>query len=195
MKKLLIFLAFVPLVSFGQFSKGTKMIGGNISFSSSKYNSEPNLPSYNNYFSGNSHLGFFLNESFAIGPAINFTNIKTPFFNPTTNSIGYRNTNSYGGGVFVRKFLPISEKFYFSLQGEGLVGRTKGEDDPENDTTLRLSIQPMFTFMPNKNWGFDIGVSQLYFRSNWSDSQLRERHFQASLGQVSLGVNYFFGRN
>ncbi|SMD43469.1 hypothetical protein SAMN00777080_2061 [Aquiflexum balticum DSM 16537] len=198
MKKLLFLLAFVPLVSFGQFSKGTKMIGADLSYTSIKYEISSDVPTTNTFFSVTGHMGFFMSESFALGPIVNVFANNTPSFNPVTNLFEDRKTNGLAGGIYARKFFTISEQFFFSLEGRGLIGTINRDENSssgeEKNTRLNLSFRPVFTFMPNRKWGFDAGIGQIYYSSNWTNSSIRERYFQTNLGQVSLGVNYFIGR-
>ncbi|MCH7414921.1 hypothetical protein MM213_15580 [Belliella sp. R4-6] len=196
MKKLLILLAFVPLVSFGQFSKGTKMIGGNASYFSSKteigFLSEP----ARSVFSMNGHLGFFVSESLVVGPKINVSRAKYPFLNPSTNQFFFTELNGISGGLFVRKFFQLNESFYFSLEGSGMIGKTSRASGiptvETSETQYRIAITPAFTFMPNKKWGIEAGVGELSYNSKWSN--IENSDFRANLGQVNLGINYFFGR-
>lgn len=198
MKKLLFLLAFVPLVSYGQFSKGTKYVGGNLMFYSSKTDMETaNTPAYT-IFSVNGQMGFFLNDSWAVGPAVNFITSKRPSINPVTNLFEDSKISGFAGGLFARKFFTITNNFFFSLEGKGLIGNVKRDLNStfyeKSSTRLYFSIRPAFTFMPNQKWGFDASIGEILYQSNWSMNYAEEKNFQVNFGQVNLGVNYFFGR-
>lgn len=198
MKKLLILLAFVPLVSFGQFSKGTKYVGGNLTYSNSKADfTNSNTPS-TSIFSLNGQLGYFVNDSWAVGPVINYFSFNRPNLNPVSNLFEDSRIMGYAGGLFARKFFSISEKLFFSMEGKGLVGNINRDVNPsfyeERSTRVYLSIKPAFTFMPNQKWGFDASIGEIFYESNWNANYLENRNFQINFGQINLGVNYFFGK-
>ncbi|MCH7399894.1 outer membrane beta-barrel protein [Belliella sp. DSM 107340] len=198
MKKLLILLAFVPMASFGQFSKGTKYVGGNMTYFSTKTNFSASNNPANTLFSLNGQTGFFINESWAVGPVVNFVSSNRPNINPVTNLFEDLKVSGFAGGLFARKFFSISEKFFFSLEGKGLVGTINRDLNSslyeESSTRVYLSLRPAFTFMPNQKWGFDASIGEVFYQSNWNTGYLEENNFQINLGQVNLGVNYFFGR-
>jgi len=59
MKKMLCLLAFMPLVAFGQFSKGTKSIGGLMLYNANKADNYGGNQPPTTYFSIDSQIGFF----------------------------------------------------------------------------------------------------------------------------------------
>lgn len=198
MKKLLFLLAFVPLVSFGQFSKGTKYVGGDLMYYSNNLDyGATNSPS-SKTFSTNVQMGFFLNDSWAVGPVVNYISSNRPSINPVTNLFESSKINGFAGGLFARKFFTITDKFFFSLEGKGLIGNLSRDENAamfnEGGTRLNISLLPAFTFMPNQKWAFDAGIGEISYRSNWYANYINEQNFNINLGQVNLGVNYFFGR-
>lgn len=198
MKKLLFLLAFLPFVSYGQFSKGTKYVGGNLMFYSSKsILGMANIPA-STIFSVNGQIGYFLNDSWAIGPAVNFISSKRPNINPVTNLFEDSKVSGFAGGLFASKFFPITDNFFFSLEGKGLIGNVRRDINStlyeESSTRLYLSLRPAFTFMPNQKWGFDASIGEILYQSNWSMNYSEEKNYLVYFGQVNLGVNHFFGR-
>ncbi|MGY6521449.1 MAG: outer membrane beta-barrel protein [Mongoliitalea sp.] len=196
MKKLLVIIFFLPLISFGQFAKGTKYLGGDILLNSSKIDFADDISSRNNLFSISSQLGFFLNDSWAIGPAVNFSTSNNPSLNPVTNLFEDRRITGYAGGLFARKFFSISENFFFSLEGKGLIGSINREpailNDNENKTRFRFSLSPIFTFMPTKKWAFDARIGEVSYESNWNSNISNNSNFRFNFGSINLGFNYFF---
>lgn len=199
MKKLLILLAFVPLVSFGQFSKGTKYVGGSMSYNSLKVGTGDGSAPASSYLAFQGQLGIFINESIAIGPIANFFSSSNHNLNPVTNLYENMKITGIAGGLFARKFFSISESFFFSLEGKGLVGTINRDLNSslfeESSTRLHISLLPAFTFMPNQKWSFDASIGDLSYQSNWNANFIEDRNFNVNFGQVSLGLNYFFGRN
>jgi hypothetical protein len=197
MKKLLILLAFMPILSYGQFSKGTKFIGGTVSYSSFKIQADEENSKPNTFFNLNSNVGFFVSESFAIGPELEiFTNTQ-PYLN-FNNQFEEVKSSGILGGVFARKFFKISEVFLFSLEGKGLVGNVKQNESiitqEISSTSFHFAFRPVFTFLPSKKWAFDAGIGELSYSINSLNSLSQMDSFMVNLGQITLGVNYFFNR-
>ncbi|MCH7410026.1 hypothetical protein MM239_11525 [Belliella sp. DSM 111904] len=200
MKKIFILVFFMPILSFGQFSKGEKFVGGNMSYYSSKIKYAPSNNPSTTLFSLNSQFGFFVSQSLAVGPAVNFVSSSQPNLNPATNLFQTSKISGLAGGLFIRKFFTISDSFFFSLEGKGLAGRVNRDlSSPflyeEHSTRVHLSFYPAFTFMPNQKWGFDATIGEASYQSNWYTNPSEESNFQVNFGQVKIGVNYFFGRN
>lgn len=198
MKKILFLLAFVPLVSFGQFSKETKFIGGTMAYTSFKDNNNGGSPPSSTYFSFESQLGFFVNESFSIGPVLGAYANNLPTINPVTNLFENRKFNGFSGGVFARKFYKVSEHLLFSLEEKAMVGNVSRSESffqtDSRNTRFLFSFRPVFTFMPQDRWAFDAGIGEISYSINWNNMMADTDHFTANLGQVRLGVNYFFNR-
>ncbi|WP_143959147.1 outer membrane beta-barrel protein [Litoribacter populi] len=198
MKKLLFLVFFLPLVSYGQLSKGTKFVGGDMVYSAHTvnygYSSEPT----STMFSLNGQVGYFLSDSWAVGPMVNYITNNRPNINPVTNLFEDIRVTGIAGGLFARKFFTISDNFLFSLEGKGLAGNiNRGVNRDiynESSTRVYLSLRPAFTFMPNPKWGFDASIGEIFYQSNWTDYYLETTNFRISFGHVNLGVNYFFGR-
>lgn len=73
------------MVSFGQFSKGTKFVGGTTYYTSYTDKSQGGSPPPSTNFLFERQLGFFLNESLAIGPLLGAYADSYASINPATN--------------------------------------------------------------------------------------------------------------
>jgi hypothetical protein len=186
MRKILVMLLFLPTLGFAQFTQGGKLVTGNASHSRVVYNSIYDTRWNTSIF--NLGTGFFVSESFVIGPLLEFTrqHSKQNFTN--------RISSSAKGGVFVRKFYPLSEKFFIALDGNVLAGVSSENDkiqkNKNSEFTYSVSFTPMLTYLPSKKLGFNATFGGLsYNRNNLDKTSI----FIASLGQVGLGLNYFIG--
>ena len=191
---LLCILLLVPFISNAQFQKGTKFVNGVFTYDSYKYlESEP----ASNFLIFGAGIGFFVNRSFALGPVLETSRRVLYNINPVTNQYEKNRSASILGGIFVRKFFPISEKFLFSLEGRTLVGRNVREisvmgSKPESNT-LRIQARPVFTFLPNSKWAFEAGVGNILYEKNSPHQPFLDTDvFRASLGEVNFGISYFF---
>jgi hypothetical protein len=198
MKKLLILLAFVPMLSYGQFSKGTKFVGGNFNINTFDFQSTQSNYGPTTYLALNGNLGFFISESFAIGPDMKVVSNSQSYTDPYSNESGKFKDNNILGGIFARKFFPITEMFLFSVEGKGLVGNSKqnaafGREEV-SETSLHIGFRPIFSFLPTKRWAFDAGIGEISFNKNIQNVASNSNAFNFRLGHVTLGVNYFFNR-
>lgn len=197
MKKLLILLIFMPLVSFGQFSKGTKFIGGTTFYTSDTDKSQGGSPPPTTNFLLEGQVGFFLNESLAVGPVLGAYVNSYASINPATNLYEKKKYSGFSGGVIARKFYPLTDDFLFSLEGKAIVGNVNREEtyyqSESRDTRFLFAFRPVLTFMPHQRWALDAGIGEISYSINGSATTDRDT-FSANFGLVRLGVNYFFNR-
>lgn len=187
----------MPLVSFGQFSKGTKFIGGTTYYNSYTDKSQGGSPPPTTNFLFEGQLGFFLSESFVIGPVLGAYADSYSSINPATNLYEKRNYSGFSGGVFARKFYSLSDHFLFSLEGKATVGNVNRAESyyqsDSRDTRFLFAFRPVFTFIPHHRWAFDAGIGDISYSINGSSMTDRDT-FTVNFGQVRLGVNYLFNR-
>jgi hypothetical protein len=198
MKIIFLFLVFLPLVSFGQFHKGAKYIGGTMTYTSSQDNLNGRMSPNNTQFRWEGQLGIFLNESLSIGPVFDGYADNQMIINPVTNLYESRKFRRFSGGVFARKFFNLTETFLFSLEGKSIVGNVSRparffEEDSRSISFLFV-FRPVFTFIPHEKWAFDASIGEISYSVNSNHPMVDRNHFMANIGQVRLGVNYFFNR-
>jgi len=188
---------FLPSVSFGQFQKGTKYIGGAVSYTSIQDRLGSIAPP-STQFRLDGQVGIFLNESLAIGPVIDVYANTYNTINPVTNLYEPRKYNGYSGGIFARKFFNLTDTFFFSLEGKSIIGNVSRPETyfEEEHTSLSLlfAFRPVFTFLPNNRWAFDASFGEISYSANWHHPGVDNNYFTANLGQVRMGVNYFFNK-
>jgi hypothetical protein len=116
MKKLstLLFWTFLLLTtSQAQIKKGSLLLGGDLSFYSSKTNGGSNSNTENDFLIAPS-IGKAVKDNTFLGGQLNIRFGKNYLdYNPTED---YRR-HSYGAGVFYRKYKMLANKFYLFLQG------------------------------------------------------------------------------
>ncbi len=96
-----------------QIKKGSKLLGGGISFGVTESGSSPNETEYKN-FSINPSIGFVTKDNQAVGFNLFYTRNTTIVSGVPDNDV---KSNGYGAGVFLRRYLPLGKSFY--LFGEG----------------------------------------------------------------------------
>lgn len=200
MKKFLFtLLLFIPVISYGQFFKGEKFIGGNLIFSTQTSNNLGNtIESKVNNFAINPSISFLLSDNFALGGQVGYSS-----FSQKNNSVGGNfneyQSNGFSIGMNARRFFSISEKFMFSLNG--LIDFNRGTATNSNNSvdsktqTYQLStiIRPNFLFFPSSKWGFEAGLGSLHYSYSRSlSTDVSRNYFHLDYGFFSLGLFYFF---
>lgn len=196
MKYLLLLLFLVPFSVSAQFTKGTIVLGGNISFTSIKQNiNTADYPS-SNYLTVNPSIGTFISSSFSVGVFGQISSQKTPNINVVTNLFESQKSVSQIYGVFARKYFSISDNFMISLNGKAGLGSNTRNGDSDNKTNqLLISISPALTFLPHAKWGIEAGFGQVSYEKNSQPYYASETdRFIADLGSLSFGINYYLNR-
>lgn len=181
-----------------QFVKGDKFIAGG--FSVSVQNS-----SEDNFYDGKyrsfqvyPEVGFFLNERYAVGGGFSFLTTT----NKSDVSQGtYQDHKVLGLGVdlFVKRYFPITEKFFFSMDGSVSYDRRRattdygGSESKEKSYIVGLNVSPSLIFFPSPNWAIEgsIGGFNLSHSRGLSDDS-KSTSFGLDYGSFSLGFAYFF---
>jgi len=172
----------LPIIAFAfslfttahaQIKKGGTWLGGSIGYSESKTDNpgttlDPKLKSVGVYPA----IGFVVKDNLVFGVALSYASTKYD------NANGYkdRKDKSYGGGIFLRKYVPIVNRFY-------IFGETSAfyRDNRSNWTTTdyygnltkykssgwdgNVTISPGVSFALNKSLQLETGFSNLFFAS------------------------------
>jgi hypothetical protein len=169
---LLIILSISSLAN-AQFSKGSILLGGQISFSG--YSS-------NNYYGDqNSHAGNFnislgkaIQENTVIGINLSYLPYTTSNYYSSYNPgpIAYSN-NGYGIGVFYRKYKSLGKEFY--IFGEAGAEYTGSTETGKNDSAIKvltgssssgiIYLMPGIAYKISKKFFLEITIPNLFAAS------------------------------
>lgn len=219
-KRLLFILPFL-LLSFGVFAqlqKGSKILGGTISYSSSSRTannsgvvgggSSLTVNQYNN----SPFLGYFLSDRTVVGLMFDINN----FSSETTSNSGstFKNEQSqFGFGPFVRRYFPV--KKWAAFYGQAEIGFNSGKNTFRSGsnssnlisesstnsfsvgTTVGLAIFPT-------NWmSLDLAINPLSFthlKTKNENNVLPENsntnnfNFNLSTESIGIGAHFFFNK-
>jgi len=199
MKYLTLIAILLPLTSLGQFTKGDKLIGGRLSLYTQRAPGSPNgsyAPKVID-FSVLPEIGIFLNEKFAIGGNIGyFLRKEEVIIFPGTTS----NNDSHGisVGLFLRRYFKISDNFFISLDGNSFYQKDVSENSSSSETksySIGVSVRPVFSFLPSKNWGLEAGIGNISFYHTKNETFDRKvDNFYLNYGQLNFGLTYYFRR-
>ena len=111
----------VSTMSYSQIKKGSILLGGSVGFSSSKTTEvQPNSwvgeTKKNSLFLSPS-VGVAIQDNLVLGADLTFASIRGKYNSPALET---NKSTGYGGGVFIRKYWQLANKFY--VFGNGRVG-------------------------------------------------------------------------
>jgi hypothetical protein len=119
-----VFVCTLLSTSYAQINKGTVWIGSNFSYAVNK----PKPDQQTNFLKTRTvsilpSFGIAVKENVVLGIFGNYTNVFSEY--QTTSYYNKRDEKTYGGGLFVRRYVPVFKRFY--LYGEGRLGYNKSE--------------------------------------------------------------------
>lgn len=198
-------LLTVSIHVFAQFTKGDKVLGGALYISTQHAPESPSggLADKSNSLSITPNFGVLLNENLELGLQAGLT--SNAYENSATGYINEYNSNSWNGGLYIRRYYTMSEKFLFAIKGDFnyTTGKTHSEttytstnETIENNSrakSLHLGLSPNFIFFPSTNWSLQASIGNIgYTFLKNSDEEHGANLFNITYGTVGLGVSYYF---
>jgi Autotransporter beta-domain len=173
MRKLIaitIIIFICTLSSSAQITKGSIFLGGDFIFTSSN--------------SGQTSSNSIKSRNFGISPAIGLVvqnnllaGVKLNYYHASSkdNSGNRQEINSWGGGLFLRKFKRIRESdFYFFIQGDlstafgdEIIGENSANQVKVNSNSYSLDIYPGVNYRLSKKLLLETGLNS-FFRVGYS---------------------------
>jgi hypothetical protein len=195
MKKLLLLTVIsivIASISHAQITKGTILLGGDLSATFQKTDSEPRAK-YTSYYI-NPALGFTVKDNHVLG------------FNATfghSNS-SYQQTrderDTYGAGVFYRRYLTLGKGFY--LFGQANAGYSQEDadryshstfaGDKHRQHTVGVNLYPGITYTVNKRIHLELGMNNLV---GLNYSTRKEKHYYPGFYSESKSSGFNFRTN
>jgi hypothetical protein len=146
--------------TYGQFKKGSTLLGGDISFNTNK--AESITPAYENKSTAFTFSPVFakaIKDNLFLGGTLSFGSSKG-----TYNSNGETKDETYYAGVFVRKYKPVFGKFNAFVQAGITGGKFNSTAKDVNVDTKSES----FTVFASISPGISVGVSKkLYLEAGF----------------------------
>jgi len=165
MKKALPFLVAslcVTIIAKAQITKGTVLIGSNLSYITSNFSDSLNELEQSSFNFAPS-VGVAVKENVVIGLRAYLGTGKTKYgiSNPE-----YK-TNLYGAGLFVRRYVPLGKAVYLFGEGElyGILNNGKqtgsGFKYTLKETRAGLSLYPGISYVVSKHFQLEAGLNNL----------------------------------
>lgn len=181
-----------------QFVKGDRFIAGGYSVSVQNSSEDSFYEGKHRSFQVYPEVGFLLNERYALGGGFNFLSTRNK---SDLGQGSYQDHKVLGLGVylFVKRYFPITEKFFFSMDGSVSYDRRRattdygGAESKEKSYSVGLNVSPSLMFFPSPNWAIEgsIGGINLNHSRGLSDDS-KSTSFGLNYGSFSLGFAYFF---
>ena len=154
-----VFVCTLLTTSYAQINKGTIWLGSNFSYSQSKDRPGQQLVD-------REKKSVFVSPSFGVAIKENLVlGIFGNYFNARTKNDGYfidQKENWYGGGLFIRKYIPVVKRFY--MYGEGRLGftsyktKTYWNDGYQSSTSKPKGWTTALIFTPGISYAITPGI-------------------------------------
>ena len=214
----LFFTVSICSLASAQIKKGDIMLGGNLDYTNSS-------TTYNGVGTGTKNKGTALTIDPSFGKAIK-DNLVLGFnvdYTHSTNSTaepsnGSMTGNGFGAGIFLRKYIPLGNHFYFFGQTalSGTYGHSHTDQAPgyqpvtdvTNSTGFSLTFFPGIAYAINRRWQLETGLANFFGISYYHQKETQT--FTGSADQTAtsnvfsvsselssssflVGVRYFIG--
>ncbi|MBS1609467.1 MAG: hypothetical protein JSS70_12055 [Bacteroidetes bacterium] len=171
MKKIFILLFFATSICYSslnaQITKGSFFTGGNIGGSIQKVEAYSNdVPYEQKGLTISPVFGKVVKENLVFGLDATISFYNSTQYNETTT----QKMNSYGGGIFLRRYKSIGKAFYLFLQSrlgyrfekyDYILGGLKTQDYKRH--TVNLTATPGVSYALNKRLHLETGLGNLFY--------------------------------
>ncbi len=179
-KNFYLFLVFISasLASNAQITKGSILLGGNIGFSTTTYNSSSPTEQKTTFLSLAPTYGWAVKENMVLGFDLDY-NYQSYNYPGTDKSTG----NIYGAGIFLRNYKNLGGRFYIFGQGR-LGGSYNTSKDLTLSTTptqeidtkgysLALDLYPGIAYSVSNRLMLETGFPDIFYvRYNHGEQQM-----------------------
>jgi len=199
---------FVPSRLQAQIQKGSKFIGGGLSAGKTMYSESPGNSTQVRQplsLSVGPAFGVLLNDQLALGFSFQYGRSIIYSYENGSDRSKWR-VNSFSPAIFIRRYIPIAEKFWFTVEGNlsytTISSKWKNHYNNRvyesgNDWDyLTASFYPAFNFFPSPSWCFEARIGTLAYQlAGLSGSGGKSHGFMLDYGTVNLRLSYFWGLN
>jgi len=198
------------VISFSTYSQteiGKKFIGGQLNISEEDRSWESSSKGSHDQFdfSFRPNCGYFIKDNLAVGADLNFTNSTTHYVYENVDDSKIK-SNTYGLGVFARRYVSIYDNFKFFLNGRiGYDYTRESYDSGNGDNTshtnqISLGVAPGLVYFVNSHISIESQFGSLYYTHSDgvseenSDAKSHSNDYGISLNTTSLyfGLSYYF---
>ncbi|MDB2657159.1 outer membrane beta-barrel protein [Crocinitomicaceae bacterium] len=163
---------FISVSSISQIVPKSRFIGGSVSMYYAK-RSTLNLDEFNTRISP--QFGKFLSEKWSIQSGFNYQYRSFEIKNEFDGSIAVKNrTNVFGINIGASRYIPITDKFYFTLNAFAsgnfaLTENIEPETSNRSNIPVNIGVGPGVTYFPHPRWMVQANFGALQFQTNFND--------------------------
>jgi hypothetical protein len=190
----LLFVCSLVVSTRAQINKDAIWLGGQVSFSQTNDKSlGSSTTNKTTGYSINPAMGKAVKDNLVVGISASYQHSKNKS-GSTTNS----NYNSYGGGVFIRKYVPVISQLYLFGDARLFVNRGIEKGYPGSGYTknkywdISISASPGIAYAVSKSIQIESGVNSLFsarYQSRNSKQGFTEGKYNSFAGGVLLDSN------
>lgn len=165
-RTILLMIAFITLtVAQAQISKGSTFLGGSINFSNSNRNNTGTAGTLSSINIAPA-IGKAINTNLIAGIKLNYSHSKAKDYD------GYApfSSDSYGGGFFIRKYIPIINRVYLfgdaSINGYSFKSNGDVQSPYPYESkgwSVNLTLEPGISLAVTKSFYIDLSINNLVF--------------------------------
>lgn len=172
MRKIVLLLCSVSVFSFfasAQITKGSKLLGGGISFGRTK--SDPNSNSSLTNLANNSvglSAGVAIRENFIVGGNLQYGHTTYKYKNNTGTPESVNKNNNYSAGGFARRYFPLGKNFYlfgqaglnFGINNQDNLWGTNGKAETKG-WIVSISAAPGISYALTRKFQLELSFNDL----------------------------------
>lgn len=149
-------------ITKAQITKGSTFIGGQISGSSYKQENGSSSVQKQSSLVFSPAIGTAIKQNLIAGIDLTYAHTKYEYSPSPANE-----SNSFGGGLFLRRYASIANRFYFFLQGRAGYYHDKSENNngstayKNTSNSFNLSLYPGVSFALSKCLHIEAGLNNL----------------------------------
>lgn len=186
------------LTSQAQIDKGSLLVGSNIGYTQGKIKYEQSVQTFkNNTFVISPSVGVAIKENLVAGVRFAYSKQTQKITYDVNNSSDYENKN-YGGGIFIRRYVPVINRLY--VFGEGTAAYTNIKETSTQkyytSTTERkttgwstgLSFTPGISYGVSKKFQIEGGFNSLFNAAYVKTKMTHPTSYTQKADQFSVGI-------
>jgi opacity protein-like surface antigen len=159
----LVFVCMFIVSTRAQISKGAIWLGGQAGYSQSSDKSGSITNQKQTGFTISPAVGKAVKDNLIVGIAANYVHYKTK-----SGQGSSRKDNTYGGGLFIRKYIPVVSRLYIFGDARAYFNRVKSEDESGGYTSkikgvdVGIAVTPGVSYAVTKSIQIETGLNSLF---------------------------------
>jgi hypothetical protein len=184
----LLFVCSLVITTQAQINKGATWLGGQVGYSQSSDKNGAVTNSKQTSFTISPAVGTAIKDNLIVGITANYLHYKSESYP------GYKKKdNIYGGGVFIRKYIPVVNRLYIFGDARAYFNSVKSEDNPGGNNTktkgvdVGLAVTPGVSYAVTKSIQIETGLNSL-FNTRYSTRKQKQGFTENKTNTFTTGL-------